>query len=156
MEHPRPLHARQGEPGIWCTVPRLAVGKLQHCDFHPIESILLGGNQAERHSKPNLLVEASFNYDGNIIDITNSALANNPPAGAQVPFFNNGSQLVPRWTAPGALRTTPTKQMGSAPWHNAAQDYMPKGDLSYTRGKHAMKFGVSYNRIQKTSSCSAT
>jgi len=41
------------------------------------------------------------------------------------------------------------EQMGSAPWHNAAQDYMPKGDISYTKGKHAMKFGVSYNRYTK-------
>jgi hypothetical protein len=38
---------------------------------------------------------------------------------------------------------------GSAPWHNAAQDLMPKGDISYTVGKHAMKFGVSYNRYTK-------
>ncbi len=38
---------------------------------------------------------------------------------------------------------------GSAPWHNAAQDLMPKGDVSYTVGKHAMKFGVSYNRYTK-------
>ena len=26
---------------------------------------------------------------------------------------------------------------------------MPKGDVSYTAGKHAMKFGVSYNRYTK-------
>ena len=39
--------------------------------------------------------------------------------------------------------------MGSAPWHNAAQDYMPKADISYTTGKHAMKFGFSYNRYTK-------
>jgi hypothetical protein len=39
--------------------------------------------------------------------------------------------------------------MGSAPWHNAAQDYEPKVDVSYTVGKHAMKFGFSYNRYTK-------
>ncbi len=38
---------------------------------------------------------------------------------------------------------------GSAPWHNAAEDYEPKGDISYTTGKHAMKFGFSYNRYTK-------
>ena len=27
--------------------------------------------------------------------------------------------------------------------------YMPKVDVSYTMGKHAMKFGVSYNRYTK-------
>jgi hypothetical protein len=96
---------------------------------------------------PNLLVEASMNYDGNIIDITNSALANKPSGWNAGTFFNNGSQLVPGmgWGTP----YNTNEQMGSAPWHNAAQDYMPKGDVSYTKGKHAMKFGVSYNRYTK-------
>jgi len=39
--------------------------------------------------------------------------------------------------------------MGNAPWHNAAEDYEPKLDISYTTGKHAMKFGFSYNRYTK-------
>ena len=39
--------------------------------------------------------------------------------------------------------------MGNAPWHNAAEDYEPKVDVSYTSGKHAMKFGFSYNRYTK-------
>ena len=38
---------------------------------------------------------------------------------------------------------------GSAPWHNAARDYEPKVDISYTMGKHAMKYGFSYNRYDK-------
>jgi hypothetical protein len=93
--------------------------------------------------KPNLLVEASMNYDGNIINITNSALANKPSGWNAGTFFNNGSQLVPGmgWGTP----YNTNEQLGSAPWHNAAQDYMPKGDVSYTMGKHALKFGVSYN-----------
>ncbi len=41
------------------------------------------------------------------------------------------------------------EQMGNAPWHNAAEDYEPKADISYTSGKHAMKFGFSYNRYTK-------
>jgi len=96
---------------------------------------------------PSLLVEASINYDGNVIDITNSALANKPSGWNAGTFFNNGSQLVPGmgWGTP----YNTNEQMGSAPWHNAAQDYMPKGDVSYTKGKHAMKFGVSYNRYTK-------
>lgn len=96
---------------------------------------------------PNLLVEASMNYDGNIIDITNSDLANKPSGWNAGTFFNNGSQLVPGmgWGTP----YNTNEQQGSAPWHNAAQDYMPKGDVSYTTGKHALKFGVSYNRYTK-------
>jgi hypothetical protein len=96
---------------------------------------------------PNLLVEASLNYDGNIIDIVNGPLGE-LPAGYQVnKFFNNGSTSAPgmNWTGIYGVQENP----GSAPWHNAAQDLMPKGDVSYTVGKHAMKFGVSYNRYTK-------
>jgi hypothetical protein len=96
---------------------------------------------------PNLLVEASINYDGNTIDITNSALANKPAGWNAGTFFNNGSKLVTgtSWNGPYYV----AEQMGSAPWHNAAQDYEPKADVSYTMGKHALKFGFSYNRYTK-------
>lgn len=98
---------------------------------------------------PNLLVEASFNYDGNIIDITNSALANKPAGWSVQPFFNNGSKLVPGVGGGWGTPYNVAEDMGSAPWHNAAQDYMPKLDVSYTQGQHAMKFGFSYNRYTK-------
>jgi hypothetical protein len=98
---------------------------------------------------PNLLVEASINYDGNVINITNSALANKPQGWSQQPFFNNGSNNIVGvgggWGGPYYV----AEGMGSAPWHNAAQDYEPKADISYTSGKHAMKFGFSYNRYTK-------
>lgn len=96
---------------------------------------------------PSLLIEASMNYDGNVIDITNSALANKPTGWNASPFFDNGSKLVPgmNWGTPYNVN----EQQGSAPWHNAAQDFMPRVDVSYTKGKHAMKFGFSYNRYTK-------
>ena len=98
---------------------------------------------------PNLLVEASINYDGNIINITDSALSAKPAGWSVQPFFNNGSKLVPGvgggWGGPYYV----AEDMGSAPWHNAAEDYEPKVDISYTQGKHAMKFGFSYNRYTK-------
>jgi hypothetical protein len=98
---------------------------------------------------PNLLVEGSINYDGNIIDITNSALANKPAGWTQQPFFNNGSKLLPSMDGAWSTPYNTQEGMGSAPWHNAAQDYMPKLDVSYTTGKHALKFGFSYNRYTK-------
>ena len=111
---------------------------------------------------PNLLVEASINYDGNTIDITNSnnsLLTNSSFSGwNQQPFFplngvqqgkGQGVQSVPGvgggWGGPYYS----AEGMGSAPWHNAAQDYEPKVDISYTMGKHAMKYGFSYNRYTK-------
>ncbi|HET6205610.1 MAG TPA: TonB-dependent receptor [Terracidiphilus sp.] len=98
---------------------------------------------------PNLLVEASMNYDGNTIDITNSANSLKPSGWNQQPFFNNGSNSVVSvdggWGTPYSV----AEGLGSAPWHNAAQDYMPKADISYTEGRHSMKFGFSYNRYTK-------
>jgi hypothetical protein len=94
-----------------------------------------------------LLVEASMNYDGNIIDIVNAPIGNTPAGFAPNKFFNNGSKSSPGMTWGGIYGVN--ESPGSAPWHNAAEDYEPKVDISYTMGKHAMKFGGSYNRYTK-------
>jgi hypothetical protein len=99
---------------------------------------------------PNLLVEASMNYDGNIIDIVNSSNAQLPAGWAANPV--TGSFVITRNAVPGIGFGAPystTQDTASAPWHNAAQDYEPKVDISYTQGKHAMKYGFSYNRYTK-------
>jgi len=97
---------------------------------------------------PNLLVEASFNYDGNVINILDSQLANKPSGWSQATFFNTGNPYLPGVQGFGNPYGT-AEDIGSAPWHNAARDYEPKVDISYTSGKHAMKFGFSYNRYTK-------
>ncbi len=96
---------------------------------------------------PDLLVEASMNYDGNIINITNSPNSQVPSGWSVNSFFSNGSKNVPgmSWSSPYNVSEEP----GSAPWHNAAQDYEPRVDISYLQGKHSMKFGFSYNRYTK-------
>src|SRR5579859_2076320 len=98
---------------------------------------------------PELLVEASFNYDGNIINITNAATALKPSNWVANNFFvNSGSNQYPgaSWCGGGICTS---EQTGYGPWHNAAEDYDPKVDISYTKGKHAMKFGFGYNRYTK-------
>jgi hypothetical protein len=106
---------------------------------------------------PNLLVETSINYDGNIINITNSPNGNTPAGWSVNSFFDLtkipqgkfvGQKALPSMNGFGNPYGT-AEQMGNAPWHNAAEDYEPKVDLSYTEGKHAMKFGFSYNRYTK-------
>jgi hypothetical protein len=100
---------------------------------------------------PNLLVEASMNYDGNIINIVNS------PAGQLPSGWNSSNPLtssfkVTKNSLPGIGYIGPysvAEDTGSAPWHNAAQDLEPRVDISYTSGKHAMKYGFSYNRYTK-------
>jgi hypothetical protein len=96
---------------------------------------------------PTLLVEASMNYDGNIIDIVNSSSGNLPSGMSINKFFNNGSKSAPAMQWNGVYGVQENE--GSAPWHNAAEDYEPKVDVSYTMGKHALKFGASYNRYTK-------
>jgi hypothetical protein len=96
---------------------------------------------------PNLLAEVSMNYDGNVINITNSPNSKLPTGLNINRFFNNGSTNTPNmhFSTPYNTQENP----GSAPWHNAAQDYYPKLDVSYLQGKHAMKFGLGYNRYTK-------
>ncbi len=97
---------------------------------------------------PTLLLEVAFNYDGNTIDITNSSNSFLPNGWNAKTFFNNGSKSLPSVTGWGNPYGT-AEDMGSAPWHNAAQDYSPIVALSYSMGKHATKFGFSYNRYTK-------
>ena len=96
---------------------------------------------------PTLLVEASINYDGNVINITNSPNSQSPASLKLNKYFQNGSGNLPNMHFQGFYNTQ--ENPGSAPWHNAAQDYDPKVDVSYTRGKHAMKFGAGLNRYTK-------
>ncbi|HEY0795547.1 MAG TPA: TonB-dependent receptor [Acidisarcina sp.] len=97
---------------------------------------------------PTLLVEASMNYDGNVINIVNSPNSLTPSTLALKKYFpNNGSTNLPNMHFNGFYSTQ--ENPGSAPWHNAAQDYDPKVDISWTHGKHQMKFGYGYNRYTK-------
>jgi hypothetical protein len=99
---------------------------------------------------PSLLVEASMNYDGNVINITNSANGDLPSGWSVNPVAP--SFAITRNSLPGMNYIGPygvAEDTGSAPWHNAAEDYEPKVDISYTMGKHAMKYGFSYNRYTK-------
>ena len=96
---------------------------------------------------PNLLLEAGFNYDGNSLSITNSALGNVPSGFSTHPFFATNSPSVPgvQWNGAYGVSEHP----GSAPWTNAANDYEPMADVSYTLGRHLLKFGASFNKYDK-------
>jgi hypothetical protein len=96
---------------------------------------------------PALLLEVSFNYDGNTINIVNSANAQTPSGWSVNRYFTNRFNGMPNmhFGAPYNTQENP----GSAPWHNAAQDYDPRVDVSYIQGKHTMKFGFGYNRYTK-------
>ena len=99
---------------------------------------------------PSMLVEASFNYDGNIINITNSPNVLTPSGWTTNNFFtNSGSDQYSGISGLNGNGFGIGEETGYGAWHNAAEDYEPRVDLSYTKGKHAMKFGFSYNRYTK-------
>ncbi|MGO9339461.1 MAG: carboxypeptidase-like regulatory domain-containing protein [Terracidiphilus sp.] len=100
---------------------------------------------------PNLLVEASINYDGNEINITPSANSYKPSGWNVSPVVSAYS--ITRKTFPGISGFGnpygTAEDTATEPYHNAAQDYEPKVDISFTVGKHATKYGFSWNRYTK-------
>jgi hypothetical protein len=105
---------------------------------------------------PTLLNEASFNYNGNRINII-------PFAGAglkslAVPSGFTSNRL---FTGPNNLNRIPNIdlngstgthfEISSWPWVNKADDYQIRDDVSITKGAHQLKFGGSwaiYKKVQ--------
>ncbi len=106
---------------------------------------------------PNLLLEASLNYDGNGADIVpgNGSIAGTvntflPSTWTVQPVVTAYTVQRKIWPGMGFGSTLGTSEdSATEPYHNAAQDYSPKVDVSYTKGKHQLKFGFSYNRYTK-------
>ncbi len=125
------------------------------CDYNTLTSIL----SSPAHSatakltgaiKNNLLVEVSMNYDGNGADIVPSKNTFLPSAWTVAPVVNAytiGRKVWPGMSFGSTLGQS--EDTATEPYHNAAQDYSPKVDVSYTTGQHQFKFGFSYNRYTK-------
>jgi hypothetical protein len=99
----------------------------------------------------NLLLEASFNYDGNGADISpspNTFLPSTWSVAPAVTAYTIGRKIWPGVQGFGGPYWT-AEDTATEPYHNAAQDYEPKVDISYTTGKHQYKFGYSYMRYTK-------
>jgi hypothetical protein len=101
---------------------------------------------------PKLLVEASLNYNGNMLAFQDSAIANKPAGWNITPvtsaFPLNQRTVMPGFTGFGAPYNT-SEDTSTSPYSNAARDIEPKLDVSYTLAKHALKMGFSYNRYTK-------
>src|SRR5579863_6916850 len=106
---------------------------------------------------PNLLNEIAFNYNGNRINIVPFAGAG--LSGLALPtgydatntrFFSGPNNLdrIPNIDLTGS---TGTKfEISSWPWHNKADDYQIRDDLSWTKGAHQLTFGFSWALYKKT------
>jgi hypothetical protein len=140
-----------GQPELsWCGCDYKTLGSQLSSPAHAATFKLTGS------IKPNLLLEASMNYDGNGADIMPSENTYLPAAWSVSPVVS--AYVVQRklWPNMDFGTTLPEnsgrgmkEETATEPYHNAAQDFFPKVDVSYTTGKHQLKFGFSYNRYTK-------
>lgn len=97
---------------------------------------------------PTLLNEAAFNFNGNDLTITDFGTWKKP-SGYTVPnlFSANTANKLPGVSigAPYGISYTP----GWWPWYNTWRSTQGKDDLSWTHGKHNMKFGASWMYTHK-------
>jgi hypothetical protein len=107
---------------------------------------------------PTLLNETAFNYNGNVINIvpyaTTGLASLSPPSG-----YNSTNSRI--FSGPNNLNRIPNIdlsggsganfEISSWPWHNKADDYQFRDDISLTKGAHQIKFGGSwaiYKKVQ--------
>jgi hypothetical protein len=100
---------------------------------------------------PTLLNEASFNYNGNRINIIPQGVFTAPSAFTFNRLFTgpNVDSRIPAINLNGTTTTNYTSNW--TPWINKADDYQFRDDVSWTRGAHQLKMGFSwalYKKIQ--------
>jgi len=107
---------------------------------------------------PTLLNEAAFNYNGNVINIVPYAATGLTSLALPSGYVSANSRL---FTGPNNLTRIPNIdlsggtgaqfEISSWPWHNKADDYQIRDDISLTKGAHQLKFGGSwaiYKKVQ--------
>lgn len=105
--------------------------------------------------RPNLLNEASFNYNGNRIHILPTGLVTAPSTFTFAPFFphtgdgQNVDDRIPQIQLAGSTGSEYTANW--TPWNNKADSYQFRDDLSWTKGRHQFKMGAGwllYKKVQ--------
>ncbi len=98
---------------------------------------------------PTLLNEASFNYNGNRINIIPAGVVSAPTDFTFNRLFTgpNEDTRIPGIYLNGSTGTTYTSNW--TPWTNQADDYQLRDDLSWTKGAHQLKFGFSWALYKK-------
>jgi hypothetical protein len=104
-----------------------------------------------------LLNETSFNYNGNRINIVPFAGSGLKSLAIPDGYDSSKSRLfsgpnndnrIPNIDLNGALGTH--FEISSWPWHNKADDYQIRDDISWTKGEHQIKVGGSWAIYKKT------
>ncbi|MGB6193334.1 MAG: hypothetical protein WBF42_12780, partial [Terracidiphilus sp.] len=105
---------------------------------------------------PTLLNETAFNYNGNRIDIVPYAGSGLKSLSLPDGYESSNSRL---FTGPNNGNRIPNIdlnglygshfEISSWPWHNTADDYQVRDDLSWAKGAHQFKFGASWALYKK-------
>jgi len=108
---------------------------------------------------PTLLNEVAFNYNGNVINIVPFSGAGLASLTFPTGYVSTDSRLL--GSSPNNLARIPNIdlsggsgaqfEISSWPWHNKADDYQIRDDISLTKGAHQLKFGGSwaiYKKVQ--------
>jgi hypothetical protein len=98
---------------------------------------------------PTVLNETGLYVNGNTINVSPAGTYAQPSGWSAGSFFNNNqlNRLPQVGFTGGPINTT--WSVIYWPWHNSYLDYQLRDDLSWSKGKHSMKFGVSYMREDK-------
>ena len=98
---------------------------------------------------PTVLNETSLDVNGNTIGITPAGIYAQPSGWSAAGIFsgNNALNRLPSVDFSGAPNTNWT--INYWPWHNSYLNYQIRDDVSWTKGLHSLKFGVSYMRSDK-------
>src|SRR5579872_4939724 len=105
---------------------------------------------------PTLVNEVAFNYNGNVINIVPFAATGLASLGLPTGYVGTNSRL---FTGTNNLNRIPNIDMSggvgsnfeisSWPWHNKADDYQIRDDVSWTKGAHQLKLGGSWALYKK-------
>jgi len=105
---------------------------------------------------PHLLNEIAFNYNGNRINITPKGLVNAPSGFTFNRIFTGPNELT-RIPSINLSKSTGAQYTSSwEPWVNKADDYQIRDDVSWSSGKHSLKYGASWALYKKIQDVFAT
>jgi hypothetical protein len=99
---------------------------------------------------PTVLNETSINVNGNSIAITPAGIYAEPSGWTQTGYFPGANNLLNRMPSVDLGAPLGTNwTINYWPWKNAFLSWQPRDDFSWTRGRHSLKFGFAYMRVDK-------